>query len=842
MATPSTRFYFDNKITSAAWLSDRGLMVSLTGLLSLLYLAYIFLHPVDPDNFIRGDSYYYRATVISLVEDGDLFLENNVAKDPLNGQLALGVQGKLVPKHPILLPLLSLPFYLVGGSYGLLLFNLIATLGLILLLFKLNRLFFDPPIAFVTTLFYATGALFFNFSYNYSPDILATVLVLGGLYAIWRERRAWGVLLLGLSIFAKLTSLAPVGLIGLYLLGLIWPHPGQTGQPNRWPALLKLGLVFLLSLAPMLAANAYLFGSILTNGYQQTAIAGSGPGDILLVDHTSRFNQPLGPGLVRLLFDSSRGLIPTNPVLVLAFFGLFCLRRRDDRAPFYLIGAICLAQLLFFARYDEWNASHFSNRFLMVTVALSSIFAAGFLAWVRDKWQTAPRRLGWAMVGLVPMLLGLNLYYEREELAYGPWAETAPVSLEPVSELTGLGLLFDYRISPEAGVRAGDTLEVEIRWQPLAAEPDSLVLRWLDSTGYEWGRSRAVPAGPDEAGLFSSAATLFIPPATPPGLYRLRAGLVAADSDKLLGDFNLPGEMSQLIIAPGQILTDPAQLSPAYPLHKPLAPDLTLLGYDPPAQPLTPQAPTWLTLYWQATAQPPDYLVELKLLDQAGEPVAHWQGRPGHGQYPTSHWQPGQIVRDVWALPVEPETPPGRYNLEISLIDPAQPQTPNPKSQIPNLEVWPQPLTYEQPVMQTELTANFGQQLTLLGYDLYFDTGGAGRGRLAPIFYWRSRADFAGAFDLVLTLRAAETGQVVQTWSAPLGPEGLKSLWKAGEIVTTAYALEVEAGLGGAYHLDVALKEAATGTTLPVTPGDSPPAGFVRLEQIQNQVVVRLDQ
>jgi hypothetical protein len=265
-----------------------------------------------------------------------------------------------------------------------------------------------------------------------------------------------------------------------------------------------------------------------------------------------------------------------------------------------------------------------------------------------------------------------------------------------------------------------------------------------------------------------------------------------------------------------------------------------LLGYDPPVQALTAAAPTWLTLYWQATARPNNYLVLLRLLDSAGQEVTRWQGQAAHGHYPLKELQVAEILKDVWALQVPPATPIGAYSIEVSLFNPAYPHIPHPTSHIPKIEVLPQPVRYEIPAMQTKLQANFGDHLTLLGYDLYFDTSGAAGGVLAPVFYWQSRADFEAAFELLLTLRAADTGQALKEWRLPLGAGQAKTLWKTGEVINTTYPLEAETISTGHYHLDVALQNKMSGQIEPVKPVDGSENSFIRLENIQEKIVVRV--
>jgi hypothetical protein len=142
--------------------------------------------------------------------------------------------------------------------------------------------------------------------------------------------------------------------------------------------------------------------------------------------------------------------------------------------------------------------------------------------------------------------------------------------------------------------------------------------------------------------------------------------------------------------------------------------------------------------------------------------------------------------------------------------------------------------------MQAEVQANFGDRLTLLGYELYFDTNGVDENNLSPVLYWQSRQDFEETFDLILTLRAANSTEPLKEWQVPLGSDRAKTFWKANEVITTIYQLEAASLAGSAYHLDIALRNQATGQLEPVTLNDGTDTTFVRIENIQDKVVVRI--
>jgi len=275
--------------------------------LCLIYPPLILSYAAANLSFLKGDCYYYRAVVVSLLEDGDLLLTNNISDDPLNGQLALGQEG-LVPKHPILMPLFSIPFYLLFKDKGLLLFNVVDCMILMGLIFKLNRVFFDGYIAFAITALYATGTLFLDYVYNYSPDVFSTVLVVGGVYLVLLQKFYTGAFLLGLSVVAKIPNALLAGVILSYVSFTIF-FGGRGGGTMEYSLLKKVAImtivvaVFVSALIPLAYINNKLFGSPFVTGYQRMAVVGRAPGEILAISDTASFNQPLLKGVYLLLFD-----------------------------------------------------------------------------------------------------------------------------------------------------------------------------------------------------------------------------------------------------------------------------------------------------------------------------------------------------------------------------------------------------------------------------------------------------------------------------------------------------------------------------------------------------------
>jgi hypothetical protein len=138
-------------------------------------------------------------------------------------------------------------------------------------------------------------------------------------------------------------------------------------------------LLFSLGIFPLAYTNYVLFDSPFVTGYQRTAVVGKTQDEILLNDHTNKFNQKISKNSIRLLFDQHKGIIPTNIVILLAIIGSITTKKKDIDKRIILIIAICLIQFIIFAKYDEWHTSHFSNRFLMTSIALTSIFTSRYL-------------------------------------------------------------------------------------------------------------------------------------------------------------------------------------------------------------------------------------------------------------------------------------------------------------------------------------------------------------------------------------------------------------------------------------------------------------------------------
>lgn len=94
---------------------------------------------------------------------------------------------------------------------------------------------------------------------------------------------------------------------------------------------------------------------------------------------------------------------------------------------------------------------------------------------------------------------------------------------------------------------------------------------------------------------------------------------------------------------------------------------IELVGYT--THFLPEQSTLKVDLVWKAHKQAADdYITEIQLLDQTGQPVSGWIGHPADGVYPTRAWQEGNMIFHSVDLPLY-NLPPGNYNLEAYLLD-----------------------------------------------------------------------------------------------------------------------------------------------------------------------------
>ena len=76
------------------------------------------------------------------------------------------------------------------------------------------------------------------------------------------------------------------------------------------------------------------------------------------------------------------------------------------------------------------------------------------------------------------------------------------------------------------------------------------------------------------------------------------------------------------------------------------------------------------TFFWEAQAPAvSEQTVLVHLINQKGELVAQGDGPPRYGTYPTTFWEPGEVIPDEHKILLQ-EIEPGAYALAVGFYDP----------------------------------------------------------------------------------------------------------------------------------------------------------------------------
>jgi hypothetical protein len=125
-----------------------------------------------------------------------------------------------------------------------------------------------------------------------------------------------------------------------------------------------------------------------------------------------------------------------------------------------------------------------------------------------------------------------------------------------------------------------------------------------------------------------------------------------------------PDELS----TPSAPVLPPLGLTIEHPMLATLGNQVRFLGYDLDPESIRPGQPLTLTLYWQALApMGRDYTVFSHLLGSVNQVLAQKDNQPRFGTYPTTRWQPGEVITDTYSCAVGSDIVPGSYPLEIGM-------------------------------------------------------------------------------------------------------------------------------------------------------------------------------
>lgn len=257
---------------------------------------------------------------------------------------------------------------------------------------------------------------------------------------------------------------------------------------------------------------------------------------------------------------------------------------------------------------------------------------------------------------------------------------------------------------PQRRVQPGGSFPITLHWRAEGTIGQNLAVfnHLLDQDNVQRGGEDRIPLNyyttllwvPGE--IVSDAYPVPVEAGAPPGVYWLDVGLYPTGQPHFplpLFVNGRPIDRTGVRLGPLKVGGPPPGVTatdahPQHPINKTFGPQgqITLLGFtltDIDGNPI----PTGhnvenskteivnrkskivnLKLYWRANSIPAaDYTVFVHLVDSDGNLAAQADSPPAGGAYPTSLWDPGEIIVDERRLS---DLPPGRYTLQVGLYRP----------------------------------------------------------------------------------------------------------------------------------------------------------------------------
>lgn len=400
-----------------------------------------------------------------------------------------------------------------------------------------------------------------------------------------------------------------------------------------------------------------------------------------------------------------------------------------------------------------------------------------------------------------------------------PPAVSQPVSIDfgKFARLVGQDL-------PTA-VEAGTNARIVLNWQVLgsASEEYHQVLMLTDDEGRVWSQLDRIPMGGaygptqwrQEECLLDRC--LFpVPLGTPPGKYRLRLFLYAPSSGQALpvlrGD-DRPILGTLAIERASQATTRRESARLGFGQGDELADEVRLLNARCEYASVSPGDTIRADLVWQAARVPKrHYSLVVRLLDRNNKVVLEETGLPLSDVYPITEWTEGEVVRDWHELRLPLDLDSGEYHLLVGLSDAGQ--QPKRTVEFGRIRVNAPDRLTTQPPVQFAQTANLGDSMELVGFDLDdrdARPGGVVRLRLT----WKALDAVGAAYTVFTHVLTDDNRMVGQKDGIPCGGARPTTTWVKGEYIVDDYAIAIAPGtLDGDYLVEVGMYLPSSGQRL----------------------------
>ncbi|HXV43274.1 MAG TPA: hypothetical protein VEC96_09440, partial [Anaerolineae bacterium] len=220
--------------------------------------------------------------------------------------------------------------------------------------------------------------------------------------------------------------------------------------------------------------------------------------------------------------------------------------------------------------------------------------------------------------------------------------------------------LTGYEFTP-ATVEAGGSSQLVLAWEILSytSLKEKMFLQLLDSRGNPAGQEEVEPISRKmyrwrDEGLILEQHPLQLNSDLSAGLYFVRLGFFDPDTGQRLPAYGSAQQPlgDELMVGPLYVSANGINpISPQHPVRARLGNQIELLGYS--IHSTGSQEATEVELFWQTQAPIEiDYTVFVQLLDEQNNIIAQADAQPLPNLYPTSRWQPGDVLSERFMLPI----------------------------------------------------------------------------------------------------------------------------------------------------------------------------------------------
>jgi 4-amino-4-deoxy-L-arabinose transferase-like glycosyltransferase len=267
----------------------------------------------------------------------------------------------------------------------------------------------------------------------------------------------------------------------------------------------------------------------------------------------------------------------------------------------------------------------------------------------------------------------------------------------------------------------------------------------------------------------------------------------------------------------------------AIPLDFTFGDKLQLVGYQIGVERVKVGEFLPLTLYWRSLSETDEnYTIGVSLLDSEGDPGGQVATFPGRGNYATSLWKEGEVVKDSYQVRVVPSYPaPGLARFFVAAYTYPEEEhlavRDSTAQQIGQAAIFgglpvqdPEDRQYD---VEHVLQYQVGELAALIGYDVDDTLATTGNGCIT--LYWRALGQTSDDYTVFVHVVDEEGRTISQGDSPPRGGFYPTSYWLEGQTIPDTHCIRVPSDVdGGRYRVYAGIYLMETMQRLPVLGAD----------------------